>query len=72
MLFIDPIYHSKGFGKMLLAHAQPLKGELSVDVNEQNPAALAFYLKCGFVKTGRSEQDGEGKVFPLLHLVQVE
>ncbi|MDA5545293.1 MULTISPECIES: GNAT family N-acetyltransferase [Yersinia] len=51
VLFIDPIYHGKGFGKTLLAHAQHLKGKLSV--NEQNPAALAFYLKSGFVKTGQ-------------------
>ncbi|MFL4558070.1 GNAT family N-acetyltransferase [Yersinia kristensenii] len=71
MLFIAPIYHGNGFGKALLAHAQHLKGKLSVDVNEQNPAALDFYLKCGFVKTGRSELDGEGRAFPLLHLAQV-
>ncbi|WP_198509602.1 GNAT family N-acetyltransferase [Yersinia kristensenii] len=71
MLFIAPIYHGNGFGKALLDHAQHLKGKLSVDVNEQNPAALAFYLKYGFVKIGRSELDGEGRAFPLLHLAQV-
>ena len=72
MLFVDPAYHGKGIGKALLAHAQHLKGKLSVDVNEQNPAALAFYLHCGFIKTGRSELDGEGKPFPLIHLAQSE
>lgn len=72
MLFVDPAYHGKGAGKALLSHAQHLKGKLTVDVNEQNPAALAFYLKCNFVKTGRSELDGEGRAFPLLHLAQAE
>ncbi|CNI96475.1 MULTISPECIES: GNAT family N-acetyltransferase [Yersinia] len=72
MLFVDPALHSRGIGKALLAHAQHLKGKLSVDVNEQNPAALAFYLHCGFVKIGRSELDGQGKPFPLIHLAQPE
>ncbi|MGP2427647.1 GNAT family N-acetyltransferase [Yersinia sp. 2538 StPb PI] len=71
-LFIDPAYHGKGIGKALLVHAQHLKGKLRVDVNEQNPAALTFYLKCGFIKIGRSELDGEGKPFPLIHLTQTE
>ncbi|CFR12412.1 acetyltransferase [Yersinia frederiksenii] len=72
MLFVDTTYYGKGIGKALLAHAQHLKGKLSVDVNELNPAALAFYLHYGFIKTGRSERDGEGKPFPLIHLAQPE
>ncbi|MGH1596549.1 GNAT family N-acetyltransferase [Yersinia proxima] len=72
MLFVDPVYHGKGVGKALLSHAHHLKGKLTVDVNEQNPAALAFYLKCDFVKNGRSELDGEGRAFPLLHLAQAK
>ncbi|MCG7505314.1 acetyltransferase [Mesorhizobium retamae] len=70
MLFIDPAHHGFGIGKLLVDHAVALKGPLKVDVNEQNPGALAFYLKCGFTQVGRSEFDGTGKPFPLLHLAQ--
>lgn len=71
MLFIDPEQHGRGVGRLLVDHAVALKGPLNVDVNEQNPGALAFYLKCGFVQVGRSELDGSGKPFPLLHLRQI-
>ncbi len=70
MLFIDLAHHGQGVGKQLVEHAAGLKGRLKVDVNEQNPGALAFYLKCGFTQVGRSELDGSGKPFPLLHLAQ--
>lgn len=67
-LFIDPDHAGKGGGKQLVAHARSLKGPLAVDVNEQNPEALGFYLTQGFVRTGRSEKDSEGRPFPLIHL----
>ncbi len=70
MLFVDPMMHKQGTGRALLDHAHKLKGLLSVDVNEQNPQALGFYLKYGFTRTGRSETDSEGKPFPLIHLAQ--
>jgi putative acetyltransferase len=41
---------------------------LILDVNEQNPPAAGFYARQGFVVVGRSETDGEGRPFPLLHL----
>ena len=47
-----------------------LKGPLRVDVNEQNPEALGFYLANGFEVTGRSPLDGQGRPFPLLHLAE--
>ncbi len=72
MLFIDPSHHGHGIGRQLVDHAVALKGRLKVDVNEQNPGALAFYLKCGFTQVGRSELDGSGKPFPLLHLAQMD
>jgi putative acetyltransferase len=67
-LFIDPKYQRCGGGRRLVEHAKQLHGELTVDVNEQNPAALRFYEACGFVMEGRSPLDGMGKPFPLLHM----
>jgi len=69
MLFVDPDDHGKGIGSRLIKHAESLKGSrLQVDVNEQNDGACAFYKRYGFVQTGRSELDGSGRPFPLLHL----
>lgn len=69
MLFVDPSSHGQGIGSRLIRHAQALKGRrLQVDVNEQNDGACAFYERFGFVRTGRSELDGSGRPFPLLHL----
>ncbi|MET3849767.1 MULTISPECIES: GNAT family N-acetyltransferase [unclassified Paenibacillus] len=69
MLFVDPDRHGQGIGTRLLRYAEQLKGSrLRVDVNEQNDGAFAFYQRYGFVRTGRSELDGSGRPFPLLHL----
>jgi putative acetyltransferase len=67
-LFLAPEFHRCGGGQRLVRHAQELYGELTVDVNEQNPAACRFYEACGFVVEGRSELDSTGRPFPLLHL----
>ncbi|EFU42514.1 hypothetical protein PVOR_09620 [Paenibacillus vortex V453] len=69
MLFVDPQHHGRGAGSQLIRHAESLKGDkLTVDVNEQNAGAHAFYKKYGFVQTGRSELDGAGKPYPLIHM----
>ena len=68
MLFIDPDLRGKGIGRALLDHARSSRGQMSVDVNEQNPEAVGFYLHYGFAQTGRSPLDGEGHPFPLIHL----
>ena len=67
-LFLAPEVHGLGGGSRLVRYAQQLRGELTVDVNEQNPAALRFYEACGFVVEGRSELDDAGRPFPLLHM----
>jgi putative acetyltransferase len=67
-LFLAPEFHRRGAGRRMVRFAQQLRGELTVDVNEQNPAACRFYQACGFVIDGRSELDGTGRPFPLLHL----
>jgi putative acetyltransferase len=68
MLFIDPEYRGKGLGKQLLNHAIRHFHADTLDVNEQNEQALGFYLKLGFEVFGRSERDGMGQPYPLLHM----
>jgi putative acetyltransferase len=67
-LFLAPEFHRRGGGRRLVRHAQAMHGELRVDVNEQNPAARAFYEACGFVVEGRSELDEHARPYPLLHM----
>ena len=72
MLFVEPDCFGLGIGKMFLDHARQRAmvedATLTLDVNEQNPAALAFYEHMGFVVTGRSPVDGQGRPYPLLHM----
>lgn len=68
MLFVDPTRHGRGIGTALLRHAINAWGAERVDVNEQNPLAVEFYLRKGFALQSRSERDGLGKPFPLLHM----
>lgn len=67
-LFLAPEYHRQGGGRLLVRYAQELHSELTTDVNEQSPAARQFYEACGFVVVGRSEHDGAGRPFLLLHM----
>ncbi|HEY0594854.1 acetyltransferase [Sphingopyxis sp.] len=67
-LFIDPSWRGKGVGKALVDHAVELHGAISTEVNEQNDQAVGFYRHLGFVPTGRSERDGQGRAYPLIHL----
>ena len=68
MLFLDPPARGQGGGKLLLDHAISSFGATSLDVNEQNPQAVGFYLHQVFRVVGRSELDGMGKPYPLLHM----
>jgi len=68
MLFVAPPAFGRGIGTMLLRHAVETLGAREVDVNEQNAGAVEFYLRQGFVVVGRSEVDGTGRPYPLLHL----
>ncbi|MEJ5901024.1 acetyltransferase [Ochrobactrum teleogrylli] len=70
-LFIAADQRGKGIGKRLIAHAQSLNGgTLTVDVNEQNVQAVGFYRHMGFIETGRSETDDQGRPYPLIHMRQ--
>jgi putative acetyltransferase len=67
-LFIDPDWHGKGVGRSLVQHGLALHPAMTTDVNEQNEGALTFYERLGFARTGRSDLDGQGRPYPLLHL----
>lgn len=68
MLFIHPAYRGQGLGRQLLRYAIDCMNADELDVNEQNPQALGFYFKQGFEVVGRTEHDGLGQPYPLLHL----
>ena len=67
-LFVHPSWLRLGAGRRLVRHAVKMLGARNVDVNEQNQGAVAFYLRLGFRIKGRSEKDGMGLPFPLLHM----
>ncbi|MBY8826245.1 acetyltransferase [Sphingomonas colocasiae] len=69
-LFVDPARHGHGIGRALTDHARHHEedGVLTVDVNEQNDGAVAFYERIGFVRFDRSALDDAGRPYPLLHL----
>lgn len=71
-LFIDPDRAGRGHGRRLVEQARALKGPLTLDVNEQNPSAVAFYRRLGFRVVGRSDLDSQGRPFPLLHMAEGE
>ncbi|WP_076409955.1 GNAT family N-acetyltransferase [Shewanella sp. UCD-KL12] len=68
MLFVEPNSMGLGAGKALITYAIKHQAATKVDVNEQNPKALAFYLHMGFSVIGRSPLDSQGKPYPLLHM----
>ncbi|OHD07864.1 acetyltransferase [Sphingopyxis sp. RIFCSPHIGHO2_12_FULL_65_19] len=67
-LFIDPAYRGAGVGRALVMHALDRHPMLTTDVNEQNDQAVGFYERMGFIRTGRSDLDGQGRPYPLIHL----
>ncbi len=68
MLFVHPSWRGQGIGRRLMTYAMTTLGATLVDVNEQNPQAVGFYMRMGFEVIGRSVLDSTGKPFPLLHL----
>lgn len=67
-LFVRTDMRGKGIGRLLAEHAIHTLDVTRVDVNEQNPDARGFYERMGFVVTGRSETDGQGRAFPILKM----
>ena len=68
MLFIEDKYRGNGIGKKLIKYAIDKYNVKYVDVNEQNKKAVGFYIHLGFKVFDRSEIDGQGNPFPILHM----
>lgn len=68
MLFVHDDWRGRGVGSALLAAVIEQHDVTGVEVNEQNPDALAFYRSRGFDVRGRSELDGQGWPYPILRL----
>lgn len=68
MLFLHPAVIGKGIGKRLAQFAINELRATKVDVNEQNDQAVGFYHRMGFKTISRSEKDGLGLPFPILHM----
>lgn len=68
MLFLSPDYFQQGIGYKMISTAIQDYQIKYVDVNEQNPKALKFYLRQGFTIFKRSPVDSDNRPFPILHL----
>lgn len=68
MLFLDEDYLGLGYGTKILKILINIFRISTVDVNEDNLQAYNFYCKNGFTIISRSEKDGMGMPYPLLHL----
>lgn len=68
-LFVDPLLRGQGIGAALVQHGLASYPKMTTDVNEDNEQALGFYMRMGFSRTARSSQDGQGRPYPLIHLI---
>lgn len=68
MLFLDPNYFGRGYGKQIIMNLIEENALQFVDVNEQNQSAKLFYKAMDFVEYARSEMDDAGRPYPILHL----
>lgn len=68
MLFVDANVRGQGIRKLLLNFAVLDLEAKYVDVNEQNDQGVTFYEHMWFVTMSRSDCDGQGRPFPILHL----
>lgn len=66
-LFVDPAAHGRGIGTALVDHALSLAPGALVDASEPASNAVPFYEARGFVRTGRSEYDPQGRPYPVIH-----
>lgn len=64
-IFVTAAQQSQGIGRALLTHVRQGRTELSLNVYQKNRAALAFYLREGFVvhTEQRDKKTGEIELF---------
>ena len=67
-LFVDPDQRGTGIGAQLVRFGLEGHPHMTTDVKGQNAQAVGFYERMGFVRTGRSELDDQGRAYPLIHL----
>ncbi len=70
-LFVDPGHQRSGIGRALVDQARALRGELEVEVFEENPIGLGFYTRYGFEPLGRSIHEATGRPLMRLRLAAV-
>ena len=68
MLFLAPEERGKGIGRQLLELGILKYGVRELTVNEQNPNAVEFYTRMGFVPYKRTETDEEGGPSPFRYM----
>lgn len=69
-LFVDPDIRGAGIGRALVEDATARLGRLDVSVYADNQAAVAFYLRLGFVETARKATDDEGLPFAVVEMTR--
>ena len=65
-LFVAGDRLGQGLGSVMMRHAMDAHGASVLEVNEQNPQAVAFYERWGFKVTARAETDDHGRPYPTL------
>ncbi len=68
MLFIKSTDLKRGYGSKLLEYGIKKYKVNCLTVNEQNPNAISFYERFGFVTYKRSKLDEQGNSYPILYM----
>lgn len=68
MLFVEPSRIGQGVGNKLVEWGIANCGADLIDVNEQNPHAVAVYEHWGFRPYQRTEHDDQGNPFPIIKM----
>jgi len=64
LLYVDPPFHGRGLGRLLLAEVDAA----SVEVYADNAAGVGFYRSQGFAEVLRRPTDAAGRPFPVMVL----
>ena len=67
-LFVAADERGSGIGSAFLERTMAQFDTLTLEVNEQNPTAHAFYRHHGFEDVRRTPIDQEGRPFPLIYM----